>query len=388
MAEAKKRQSFENSRELKRIFNQEFEVWKKRNHAGLNELAERCGVSSQYIAHIGRYGRIPSKPILILLALNFQLSNPRELFSAAGLYDNWPFDDGVGLRKASASDSGFLSINLDMEGLASAIGDVINKKIKPKTLKEFLGGRPLRVGMNLGQSFWFDLEKGSKNQGGFFPELIQLMGLALHVPIEFVPIEHFNYIDALKEGEIDLYGPIYYTAPRIGEAIYSNPFARVELGALWRKKKLDGLKQLPKPKKLSELRKKEYVVTVHRDSMSHHFLLGDLGVPEERIIPCDSAEETIERIVMSKIPRPAHILLTDAPHASIIRGEHSKEMDILFSEEKTSAVPYEDTVAIRPDWDSAIESINEILEFLTRNGSLHRLYRRTIEPKKIPGIII
>ena len=86
------RTEFESSPDLKRLFLRELELWRRATHLGLADLSHRCGVSPSYLAHIGRYGRIPSKPVLILLALNFGLQNPRELFESAKLSDEWPFD--------------------------------------------------------------------------------------------------------------------------------------------------------------------------------------------------------------------------------------------------------------------------------------------------------
>ena len=390
MATTTSRQTFEQSSELKRVFNYQFDLWAKRNRGGLQELAELCGVSAQYISHIGRYGRVPAKPILFLLAFNFEMSDPQILLRAAGAKESWPYRAEMALRAKSAADSGFLSVNLDMNGFASAIRDIVRAEIKPRSLDELLSGRPLRVGMNFGQSFLFGTtQKSSPSPSeGFFPEMMRLIALALHVPLELHEISHSKYIEALQAGEIDVYGPIYSTAPRIGQALYTNPFCRVQLAGLWRQKKITSLENLPIPKRVSDLRKKDFRIAVHAESMSHHFALAELGIPLERLILCETPEESFERILMSNVPRPAHLVLTDAPHALTTQAEHAKFMQVIFADGGSQAPPYEDTLAVRTDWPTVIEVFNTVLDFLARNSSLERLFQRCIEPEKTPGIVV
>jgi len=106
---------FETSTELKRLFSQELDAWCSKHRRGVDELSARCGVSRSYLAHIGRYGRIPSKPVLILLALNFEMTDPLALFRAARVNEPWPFDKATGISQAQSARDGFLSIKLDMD---------------------------------------------------------------------------------------------------------------------------------------------------------------------------------------------------------------------------------------------------------------------------------
>src|SRR5262249_9800693 len=116
--------AFEQSKELRRVFLEQFELWKKHRHGGMEDLAQRCGVSASYLSHVGRYGRIPSRPVLILLAFNFELSDPRVLFDAAGIKESWPYDSGSRIQSGSAAEPGFLSLKLDMAGFTGAIRDI------------------------------------------------------------------------------------------------------------------------------------------------------------------------------------------------------------------------------------------------------------------------
>ena len=379
------RPSFENSAELKRLFNQLLEEWSRSHRLGLPDLAQRCGVSAQYLGHVGRYGRVPGKPILMLLALNFGMSDPGLLFKAAGLSEPWPLEPGLGLRPKGPGESGFLSLNLDMQGFAAAIREIVRSELRPKTVLELLAGRALRVGLNRGQDFFF-ADKGGKTAAGFFPELMQLTALGMHCDIEFSDVSHVDFAARLRSGEIDVFGPVYFTPHRMTQASFTTSFCTVRLGGVGRVRETSVLPHLPRPKKLSDLRKKGYRVAVHRESMSHHFALSELKIPPEQILPCDLPEETIERVLLSGIPRPAHLLLTDGPHAHKIHEAHPQTTELLFAAADPEIPPYEDTIAVRPDWPSVAGLLNETLGFLQRNGSIDRLFERTIDPRRCPGI--
>jgi ABC-type amino acid transport substrate-binding protein len=369
---------FQRSSELKRLFNQYFEAWRRKQRLGLDELAQRCGVSTQYLAHIGRYGRVPGKPILILLALNFELPDPLALFHAANIQEVWPYEEGTLLRSKGALETGFLSVHLDMTGFTTAIRDIVRTELRPKTLQELLAGRPLKVGLNRGQSFFFEAPN-SPAPAGFFPELVRLLALALHCEVEFHDARHSEFAERLHAGEIDIFGPVYYTPKRIAQALFTSPFSWVPLGALGRVKKAPALAPLPPPKRLGDLKKKDYRIAVHTDSMSHHFALVELGLSPEQLVLCELPEETLERIILSGIPRPAHLMLTDAPHAYLDHQNNKSDTELLFGVPDPEYPPYEDTIAVRSDWPSVVALLNDTLAFLHRDGSIERLYARTVE---------
>ena len=157
MATSKKKTSdspqFLRSPELKRAFLDASEHWYRKHRLSPADLAERCGVSLQYLSHVGRYGRIPSKPILTLLAFNLSPDDPEAFFRAAKMSDPWPYEVGIGLRARSATESGLLNVSLDMKGFADAIRDIVRAEIQPKRIEQLLGKRALRVGLNRGQFF-------------------------------------------------------------------------------------------------------------------------------------------------------------------------------------------------------------------------------------------
>lgn len=78
------------SREFKACFVKHFQRWSIDNNLGMADLAIRCGVSTEYIRQILRNGRVPGKPVLLLLTLNFGLAQSEELFVAAGLLGEHP----------------------------------------------------------------------------------------------------------------------------------------------------------------------------------------------------------------------------------------------------------------------------------------------------------
>lgn len=377
---------FERSNELKRLFIEQSEIWCRKTRLGLSDLAERCGVSMQYLSHIGRYGRIPSKPILTLLAFNLEAPDPNVFFRAARISDPWPYDAGIGLRPRSASESGLLSVNLDMNGFASAIREIVRSEIQPKRIEQLLGKRALRVGLNRGQFFLFDDRKSSTSEG-FFPELLRTLVLSLHCDVEFINVLHSEFDAKLEAGTIDCYGPIYRTAPRIGHGLFSRPFCHVAIAGLGRTRKAANLAELAPPKRISDLRKKEYVIAVHRESMAHHFAETELGIPAARLLPCDGPEEAVERVVLASLPRPAHLMLTDTPFAGKIQREHPSATELLFSATDPDAPPFENTLAVRSDWLALLNVLDESLEYLRKNGALNRLFDRTIGDPKDLGII-
>ncbi len=367
----KKEVPFKKSAELRRVFLDLSEKWCRKHRLDLSDLAERCGVSLQYLSHISRYGRIPSKPILTLLALNLEMADPTELFRIAELNDPWPYDKGMGIRKPGAHESGLLSINLDMNGFADVVRDLVRSELQPKRFENLLGKRALRIGLNKGQFFLFD----GKSEG-FFPELIQALALSLHCKLEFVEINHADFGDQLARGKIDCYGPIYRTAPRLASSLYSKPFCTVPIAAVGRTKKSPQLKELPAPKKISDLRKKDYIVAVHAESMAHHYAETVIGIPSERLILSETSDEALERVMLSNIPRPAHLMLTDKPMALKVLKTHTTGLTALFEDSDSDAPPYEDSIAVRPDWPELLTILDQSIEFMQRSGAMSRIFEK------------
>lgn len=380
-----KSQTFEHSIELKRAFNELSEQWCRKNRMGMADLAERCGVSVQYLQHIGRYGRIPSRPVLTLLAFVLEVADPQVFFRLAGLKEDWPFEPGLGLRQQSAADSGLLSVSIDKNGFASMIREIVRAEVQPKRVEDLLGNRALRVGLNRGQFFLFD--SGSKNEG-FFPELMRALALALHCQVEFTDVAHGDFATMLERGKIDCYGPVYRTASRLGKGLFSRPFCAVNLAALGRLRKATSLSALPMPKRISDLRKRDYVIAVHRDSMAQHFAESELDIPAERLIACDLPEEAFERVLLANLPRPAHLMLTDAPYAERVQRQHSSTTQLLFCDNDSDCPQFEDTFVVRSDWPSLLALMDQALELLKKGKGLERLFERSLPAGGVSGVRI
>lgn len=372
--------AFESSKELKVLFNEHFARWKKKHHAGLEELAGLCGVTPSYLGHVGRYGRVPGRPVLILLAFNFELENPQVFFDAAGIQDPWPYESGLRLRPHSESDPGFLSLRLDMTGFTQAIREIVRSEVKPRSVRELTRGRPLRVGFNLNQSWFFDKGRSlTENKfNGFFPELFHVLSLSLHSRCEISAVGYLECFDKLASGELDIYGPLYSTPARIGKALYLQPFCRVGVAALWRTRKAQGLENLPRPESLDDLRQKKYQISVLRESNSHHFALSHLEDSQSTLVVSENPDEALERITLANIPRPAHLMLVDSLIAIHIHRQHPHEYELLFSDLDSSLGVFENTIAVRPDWPELVTVLNDAMSFLIRENTLVELSNRRL----------
>jgi hypothetical protein len=355
---------------------------------GMNELADRCGVSLQYLSHVGRYGRVPSRPILTLLAFNLEAENPSALFQAAKISEPWPYEGGIGLRQKSAADSGLFSVSFDMQGFTSVIREIVRSEVKPKRLPELLGNRPLRVGLNRGQFFFFIKPTERSKAEGFFPDLVRSLALSLQCQVEFIEVSHTDFATELEGGRIDLFGPVYRTPARIGRALFTNSFCTVPVAALWRKKEHPTLQPLPPPRKIAELQKRSYMIAVHRDSVAHQRAETELGISPDRLIPCEVADEATERIILQSLPRPAHLLLTDLPFAKATEGKHQKAVSLITFLEDSGSSSFEDAIAIRPDWTLVPAVINEALDLLRNAGTITRLADNSGEGIVEGGVIL
>lgn len=54
---------------------------------------------------------------------------------------------------------------------------------------------------------------------------------------------------------------------------------------------------------------------------------------------------------------------------------------MLFGEENAKVPFYEDAIAVRPDWNTLTQALDEALEFLQKGGSVSRIAEQKI-PKK------
>lgn len=354
------RLEFETSHELKRVFVREMDTWQRSSRLGLRELSLRCGVSPSYLAHIGRYGRIPSKPVLILLALNFGMRDPGEIFRAAKLQDTWPFESSLGLAPLSTDSPGFLSLKVNLEGLVDALKGALLPRSHPHSLQELLGGRPLRIGLNITQSWLFERRSDSSIDlhRGVLPTLCLKLANALKVSIETLPVAFDRYVERLFRGEIDLFGPLMLGANCPSQIRFSIPVNKLGLSALMRQRMTAGLPLLEPPQSLQDLVDRPYRFAVLKDSRAHLFALTVLGRSEDSLITCSSDEEGVERVLLKGISRAAHIFLSNSMLANSQAAQHPEDLLPLFTTPGMELEASDNGFALRPDWGDYVGSIN------------------------------
>jgi hypothetical protein len=372
---------FETSKDLKILFNEHFDRWKRRNHGGLEELAERCGVSPAYLAHVGRYGRIPGKPVLLLLAFNFELENCQRILDAAGMKDVWPYPNDIGLNKSESRNSGLLSIKLDMDGFTEAIRAVVRSENKQRSLKDLMGRRPLRIGLNFSQKWMFDeiLPTGKDRPQGFFPEFCEMLGVALQREIETVTTRFGDYVEMLSRGEIDMYGPLMAAPHSSKEIPFTAPLYKIGVSAVMRKRPTEDLEPLPVPEKADDLVRRDYKIAVLKDSLPHLLANTRWKRPDSQLIVCESDEEAVDRIVLRGIKRPAHIFICNALLAKRIKSEQ-KELHLLFNSRESILDLADDSLAVRPDWPEFLPVVNEAIRFLMSRGGLSTRTSLSVRP--------
>jgi Bacterial extracellular solute-binding proteins, family 3 len=374
--------NFKRSKQLRAVFLEEFERWSKKHRAGMSELAARCGLSQTYLSQVGRYGRVPSKSALILLALHFELNDPRKLFQAAGILEPWPLDDGLMLRKKGPTEESFLTLHLDMDGMMRSVREIVRAEIKPRSIRDLTLGRPLRVGINPLTEWHVKGAGGS----GFFQELCDMLALSLQCGIESYEVPYANYEEMFKRGDLDLYGPLL-SAPTLADgANFSAALYRVGISALMRVREHPDLKTLSVPKNVKELANGDYEIAVLRHGRAHLICNTLLKRTDSQLILCDSHDEAFERVTLKGVRRGAHLFLVN----SVVANDYAtrKEVRLLFDEPK-SMIDYSDvSIAARADWPELITHLNECIMFLSQTGALEGCldkwlpeeYRRFIQP--------
>jgi hypothetical protein len=365
-----KKVDFETSTELRRLFSQELSNWCSKNRLGIEDLSARCGVSRSYLAHVGRYGRIPSKPVLILLALNFGMKDPGALFRAARLEEPWPFETPASIQANESTTQSFLSIKLDMDGFMDAIKNVVREQFKPRAFEDLLDGRPLRLGLNLTQPWLFESNAdGSINQTrGLVPDLIAYLENSLRCQIQAVPVPFSRHVEKLKLGEIDLFGPMVAIPHAPSNILFSLPVNRIGISALMRQRETAGIAQLAAPATFDDLRNPQYRIAVIKDSRAHLIANTRLNRPDSTLVICDTIDEGIDRVLLKGVPRPAHIFICNSMVTFYQSREHPRDLLPLFDDKTTMIDICDNSFAIRPDWPEALPRINQALAFIMSSG--------------------
>lgn len=382
-----KRVDFDTSNDLRRLFTQELERWRARTHLGIEELSARCGVSRSYLAHVGRYGRIPSKPVLLLLALNFQMRDPTTLFRAARIDEPWPFDVASTITPVQTSSDGFLSIKLDMDGFVDAIKSVVREQFKPRTLTELLGGRPLRLGLNLTQPWLFEINPdGSVDHScGLVPELCSYLETFLRCPIEAAPVSFNRHVEKLRRGEVDIFGPMLALPHSPSSILFSLPVNRIGISALMRLRATPGMAPAPEPKTFEDLRDTQYRIAVIKDSRAHLIANTRLNRPDTNLVICETVDEGLDRVLLKGIPHPAHIFICNSMNTYQLARTHRKDLRPLFDEKRTMIDICDNSFAIRPDWPEALPSLNQALSFIMNSGGFAKRSQELVQ-RYAPGI--
>lgn len=383
-----KKLPFDSSKELKALFLEEFEQWKKRNRAGLEDLGAKCGVSGAYLGQIGRYGRVPSKSALILLALNFSMRNPKDLFEAAGIRDVWPYEPGTHLGEKSSLEPGFLSVRLDMQGLTDTMRDIVRTELKPRSFRDLIRTRPLRVGINPFKSWLFQsLQKNTEGQiEGYFTELCAMLGMSLQCRMEFTVVDYAMYPRKFAQNELDIFGPIV-AAPNLPVGtLFTNPLYRIGMSALMRTKKISELDEVAIPKKPKDLSDSKYRIAVVETSRAHLLCNTRFQRQDNELILCKSTDEALERITLKATERPANIFMCNSVDAKIWKKKYGSDVEELFCEPESLLDFADCAVAVRADWPELVSTMNETISFLSSTGTLKEVFSRWV-PKQMKGLI-
>ncbi len=358
------------SKAFKSFFNEQFELWSMENNLNLRDLADRCGVTSSYLGQVKNYGRIPGLPVLLLLAFNFKLSKPAEILKLAEMPSPWPYRPNIKLKDSQDEAPGFINFKIDMSGFQGAIREIVRDEIRPQGLPEFNPNMPLRIGIN-------SLQSGFQNKAKepVFQDLFKLITISMHANLEFVPVDHRQALEMLKAGRIDIYGPLYITATRIGEYVFSEPLGYSPMSVFWRTAPSKFIEELPEPLNLKDIKKNPYKIAVLAESCSHDFVRNILSILPENIIICDNTEEIVERVTLNGLKRSAHFAFCDLLTASSIKSDFPASVKLLFAE-KTLPSGYDLSIAVRPDWPDFLKRLNSTINFLKEHGSLHELYEQ------------
>lgn len=361
---------FERSKKLKELIAEPLDHWKK-SKGDLNILADKCGITPSYLSQLRRYGRIPGRSVLILLAFNLGIDG-QELFDAAGINSIFPYDRQKTIRDRSEEPDTVFSVKLNSDHFAGMVKNIIREEFRKKSLKDLLRGRPLRIGVNYHQFWLFDSVKPPKDNrhGGFFPDLCNMLAVALQHEVELIAVPYCEYLDKLSKGEIDLYGPTLIVPSLLQKVNYTNPFFQVGMSAVMRKREHTSLKQMPLPETFKDLMNKDYKIAVLKDAQAHLLTNTKLKRPDDSLILCSTDEECMERVALSGINNPAHLYIATSMIALLIAEADPDSYQPLFVSKNNMLDMIDNVIAVRQDWPELIPLLNESIDFLKSRGGL------------------
>lgn len=372
---------FQTSKELRLFFNSHVEAWRQRTDLNLRDLADRCGVSPSYLSQIGRYGRVPGRPVLILLALNFELTDPTEILRIAGSTDEWPYPLRTVLRRDRGEDQSFLSVRLDMPALTESIRTIIRDEVREQRGPQLLANRPIRIGLNPMQP-WMYLPGTIKSAPeGFFHAFCRYMGVALQRPVETKLVRFNEYREQMAAGEIDMYGPVMSPPAPSRGILYTAPIMQVGVCAVMRMRAGDDLETVKPPKSFDELKSDHYRIAVLRDALPHLIANTRLGRHDSTLVLCESDEEASDRLLLRGIRDAAHVFLCNGLMAHRLKSEHPKDVQLLFAE-PGEFIDFEDaTLAVSQAWRETFPVINQTVQFLLERGGFHARLQELFDEK-------
>ena len=387
LSKSDKELNFRSSQALKIAFNSHFEKWSASNRGGYDELARRCGLTGAYISQIGRYGRIPSKSALILLALNFELKEPNELLNAAEINEQWPYPKSAHLSFNSKEADGFLSVKIDMDGLAKAIQSAVGKEIRPKSIKELLNGRPLNVGFNPFKFWLFEsIDKKKGDFKGFFPEICGMLAVSLQVKLNQSFIEYPNYPSMFASGDLDLFGPVVVAPNLPSNTLFTSPLYRIGMSAMYRTRDVKDLENLPVPSVATDLFNPAYKIAVVRNSRAHLLCNTRFRRVDSELVICRTTDEALDRTMLKGVSNPAHLFMCNSVDAVIWEKEFKRDLKAIFAKRGELLDLADAGIAVRSDWPELVVSLNETISFLASTGTLSQTLDHWV-PKGMEGLI-
>lgn len=361
---------FETSQPFKRLFLEHFELWCRATRGDLRDLAEKLGVTPSYLSHIKRYGRIPSRPVLILMSLLFKTSG-EEFFKACGIPDPFPHERGLQITHPSSEEDSVLSLKFNTNLLSDTIRTIVRSELRTRNVRDILSGKTLKIGLN-SQYYWlFDKEvTRGETPTGFLPDFCRMLGMTLQKEVELIPVPFAEYLNKLESGVIDLFGPLMCTPNLPIDVHFTTPLFQIPVSVLFRKKRIPELDSLPEPKSIDDLILKPYSIAVVRHSLSHILATTLLKKKDSELVLCASNEEAIERTLLKEIPRPVHLSVINGVVAVLAQEQYPKDLSVTFASTTDTLDLAESAFGIRPDWPEVVPVVNDAINFLKKRGGL------------------
>jgi hypothetical protein len=298
------------------------------------------------------------------------MKDPTTLLRAARLHEPWPFDAAAQISSVQKAQNGFLSIKLDMDGFVDAIRSVVREQFKPRTLKDLLADRPLRIGLSDTQPWMYETRTDGTldTSRGLIPEFVELLQNALQCPVQSFVIPFTRHLEKLRSGEIDMFGPMVTVPHGPAKSPFSIPINRVGVSAIMRVRPTQGLESISEPGFFEELRDPAYQIAVTKDSRAHLLANTRLNRTNDSLILCDSVEEALDRVTTRGVSKPAHIFICNTTSAYVWAKERQESVKVIFGTRTNMIDIGDNAFAIRADWPEVIPVINDAISFILNSA--------------------